>query len=214
MKKIVFVGVGLFLLAGCSSAKNASDISSEDQTSASISSTTVSTSTSDSVENKSIITKLNDSGEIKSDDKVMYTLKVTDVKDVTDEAKETTVNNTNALDYFSNGQGVQAVEITILMENTSGEELGMPYLDDAKVVDAAGVTNLGGWKEESGSLGSFGSYTLDSDGNADSTIYGIQDGESRMATSVVTLANNSDKVKFEFVSNKYEDSVEFELPVN
>lgn len=213
MKMVIGFSVGLVLMTGCSSNDESNTSAIESQSATSSSSIEVSLSTSDSIESKSIITELNVLGEIKKDEKTVYTLEVTDVKDVTEDAKKTTVNDTNALDYYSNGQGVQAVEITILMKNSSGEELGMPYLDDTKVIDSEGVTNLGGWKEESGSLGSFGSYTLDSDGNADSTIYGIQDGESRMATSVVTLANKSDKVKFEFVSNKFEDSLEFELPI-
>lgn len=208
MKKIVSFLLFATLLVGCSNGKMVGD----EANNASIESLS-SKRESSTLKIKEVITNLNQTGEIIAEDNVMYTITVKEVIDVTEEAKNELINDTNYLDYISSGQGEQAVKITLIIENKSGEVLGMPYLDDVKVIDSSGITNVGGWKDESGSKTDFGYYTLDDQGNAVDDLYTVENNESRMATSTVVLANDSEKISFKFDSQKFGDYIDFELPV-
>lgn len=210
MKKTISLLLFTALLVGCSeeNSNNAQTINTNSSSTENVSSTNIDTS-----EKKEVITSLDQSGEIISNGEVMYTITATEVTDITEEAAAELINDTNYLDYISNGQGQQAVKITLIMENKSGEVLGMPYLDDVKVTDSSGLTSLGGWKDEAGSKTDFGYYSLDEKGNAEESLYTIQNNESRMATSTVVLANESDKINFKFESTMFSDYIEFELPV-
>lgn len=168
---------------------------------------------SENEEVKNIIHNLDETGEITSKGNVMHTITATEVVDVTEETQNELINETNYLDYASNEQGEQAVKITLLMENMSGKVFDMPYLDNVKVINSSGITNLGGWKEESGSKTEFGYYSLDNDLNPIEELYTVQNGESRMATSTVVLATKSDKIKFRFESQTYGDYIDSELLV-
>lgn len=213
MKKLVVSLLVLFVLSGCSDGnetKTTSDINVPAPTSET---TKESATVSSSSEEKPIITELNTAGEIKSGDKVMYTIEATEVKDITDKAKSEMTNSDNNLDFYSNGQAKQAVKVTLLMKNSSGEALGMPFLDNVKIVDKNGVSSVGGWKDQGGSKTEFGYYDSDENGNAKPEIYEIADGESKLATSTVLLATPSESLKFTFASEKYGDSIEFELPI-
>lgn len=212
MKKIVSLLLFTTLLVGCSEKKQDNNQVSDVKDSAIES--VYSNQESSSSEEKEVISNFNQAGEIISNGEVMYTINVKEAVDITEEAKNELINDTNYLDYISNGQGVQAVKITLIIENKSGEVLGMPYLDDVKVIDSSGITNVGGWKDESGSKTDFGYYSLDDEGNAVEDLYNVQNGESRMATSTVVLANESENISFRFDSQKYGDYIVFELPVD
>lgn len=211
MKKLV---IGLLLysifLSGCTnSSESLTPETSESKSESSQQYETTSTSKS-----KTTITNLNVAGEIKSGDKVMYTVEATEVRDVTEKAKNERTNNDNNLDFYSNGQAKQAVKVTLLMKNNSGETLGSAYLDGVKVTDQNGINSVGGWKDQGGSKLEFGYYESDENGKAKSELYEIADGESKLATSTVLLATPSQKIKFTFDSEKYNDSIEFELPIS
>ncbi|KAF1303714.1 hypothetical protein [Enterococcus sp. JM9B] len=212
MKKMLIGLVALLFLVGCANDGNEVKDSTKqtDSEATEISSTTES---SEKEEAKPVVTELNVAGEIKSGDKVMYTIEATEVKDITDKAKSEMTNSDNNLDFYSNGQAKQAVKVTLLMKNSSGEALGMPFLDNVKIVDKNGVSSVGGWKDQGGSKTEFGYYDSDENGNAKPEIYEIADGESKLATSTVLLATPSESLKFTFASEKYGDSIEFELPI-
>lgn len=211
MKKIISLILFASLLAGCSSnIKNQSDNDTESNSSSFIEKKSLEKENTREEKN---ITDLNQIGEIKQNGKIMYTITATEVIDVTQETENELVNDTNYLKYYSNGQGTQAVKITLLVENMSGDILGMPYLDDTKIVDSSGITHLGGWKDISGSKTEFGYFSTDETGNILRNLYELEDGESRMATSTVLLANMSEKIKFKFDSQKFDDYIEFELPI-
>ncbi|MEO1783288.1 hypothetical protein [Enterococcus diestrammenae] len=213
MKKLVVSLLVLFVLSGCSDGnetKTTSDINVPAPTSET---TKESATVSSSSEEKPIITELNVAGEIKSGDKVMYTIEATEVKDTTDKAKNERTNDDNNLDFYSNGQAKQAVQVTLLMKNSSGDVLGTAYLDNVKVVDQNGISSVGGWKDQGGSKTEFGYYNYDESGNPKPEIYEVADGESKLATSTVLLATPSETLKFTFTSEKYGDSIEFELPI-
>lgn len=211
MKNILSFFLFAILLAGCSDNTENNEQTNAAGRASVESESSVSEETP--AEEKEPIVDLNQNGEITSNGEVVYTVTATEVVDVTEEAANELINDTNYLDYASNGQGQQAIKITLLMENMSGDVLGMPYLDDVKVIDSAGVTNLGGWKDESGLKTDFGSYSLDENLNVKEDQYTVQNGESRMATSTVILANDSETINFKFYSQKYDDYINFELPV-
>lgn len=213
MKKVAFCLLALVILSGCSSPTK-SNTSATSESSEKISEHSQESSTIESSDSNSIITDLNVAGEIKSGDKVMYTIEATEVKDITEKAKSETTNNENTLDFYSNGQAKQAVKVTLLMKNNSGEALGLPYLDGLRITDQNGISSVGGWKDQGGSKVEFGYYDSDEYGNAKPEIYEIVDGENKMATSTVLLATPSKKLKFVFTSEKYNDSIEFELPID
>lgn len=204
MKKILVLVCGIFLV-GCSS-NNFSDTSS-----ASSIPEKITFQTSSSVQKAPI--SLNETGEIRDGDIVKYKLTVTEVKDVTNSAKNELINDTNYLDYYSSGQGKQAVQISIKMENLSGEELASAFLDDVVVKDSDGITNVGGWKNDGGGKTEFGAYISDEDGNIDESRYITQNDETKIASSTVLLATPSDKVSFVFKSEMFNDEIIFELPV-
>lgn len=211
MKKIVSLLLFTTFLVGCTEEnKNNNQATETSKTSIESVSSAQKNVTS---KPKEAITIINQPGEIIANGNVMYTITVTEVTDVTTEARNELINDTNYIDYISNGQGKQAVKITLLIENKSGDIIGMPYLDDMKVTDYSGVTNLGGWKNESGSKIEFGYYSLDDNGKPIEDAYSVQNNESRMATSTVVLANESKKISFKFDSQKYSDYIDFELPV-
>ncbi|GEM_PF-5342509 len=216
MKKVVFgILFSIFLLSGCSNNKDTTSYSSDESVSTSTTSETViseNTSLSNQPE-ENVITKINTPGEIKYNDKIMYTIEITEVKDVTEKAKNEQTNNENNLDFYSNGKANQAVSITLLMKNSSGESLGMPYLDNQKIIDELGINSVGGWKDQGGSLVEFGFYDLDQNGNTNPDIYEINDGEAEMATSTVLLANPSETLKLTFSSEMYGSSIEFNVPI-
>lgn len=216
MKKVVFgILFSIFLLSGCSNNKDTTSYSSDKSVSTSTTSETViseNTSLSNQPE-ENVITKINIPGEIKYNDKIMYTIEITEVKDVTEKAKNEQTNNENNLDFYSNGKANQAVRITLLMKNSSGESLGMPYLDNQKIIDEIGINSVGGWKDQGGSLVEFGFYDLDQNGNTNPDIYEINDGEAEMATSTVLLANPSETLKLTFSSEMYGSSIEFNVPI-
>lgn len=216
MKKVIFwVLFSALLLSGCAGNESKTiDSSIENSSVPKSSETNLSESASYSSEtDENVITKLNIPGEIKNDEKTMYTIEITEIKDVTEKAKSEKTNSENNLDFFSNGQANQAVRVTVLMKNLSGESLGMPYLDNQKIVDELGVNSVGGWKDQGGSIVEFGFYDLDENGNTDPNIYQINDGEAEMATSTVLLANPSKSLKLTFSSDKYKSSIEFDIPI-
>lgn len=214
MKKIFSLLLFATLLVGCSNETATNDKDPEGNKSSAVESSVQKESTEESSSvQKEAITELNKAGDITYNGETMYSITATEVVDVTDEAKNDLINDTNYLDYASNGQGKQAVKITLLMKNKSGEVIGMPYLDDIKVIDSSGITNIGGWKDESGMKTDFGSYVLDDELNAKKDLYEVQNDETRIATSTVVLATESEKISFKFVSQKYGDYIEFELPV-
>ncbi|MGJ1091046.1 hypothetical protein [Enterococcus gallinarum] len=216
MKKVIFGFLfSALLLSGCAGNKSKTiDSSIENSSVPKSSETNLSESASYSAEtDENVITKLNNPGEIKNDEKTMYTIEITEIKDVTEKAKSEKTNSENNLDFFSNGQANQAVRVTVLMKNLSGESLGMPYLDNQKIVDELGVNSVGGWKDQGGSIVEFGFYDLDENGNTDPNIYQINDGEAEMATSTVLLANPSKSLNLTFSSDKYKSSIEFDIPI-
>ncbi|MFB5210771.1 hypothetical protein [Enterococcus casseliflavus] len=216
MKKVIYgLLFSVLFLSGCAgNESNTIDSSIENSSVPKSSETNLSESASYSSEtDENVITKLNIPGEIKYDEKTVYTIEITEIKDVTEKAKSDKTNSENNLDFFSNGQANQAVRVTVLMKNLSGESLGMPYLDNQKIVDELGVNSVGGWKDQGGSIVEFGFYDLDENGNTDPNIYQINDGEAEMATSTVLLANPSKSLKLTFSSDKYKSSIEFDIPI-
>lgn len=174
------------------------------------------TKTSEKVQNdkETTVDGLDKEAAITSDGKTMYTLKVTEVKDVTEEAKNDTINDSNFLDFYSSNQAKQAVRVTFLMKNDTKENLSMPYLDEDTVTDSEGINSLGGWKNEGSNKTEFGHYMAKSDGSYNSEQYEVKPDESKMATSTVLLANTSDNIKIKFVSTKFDQTIIFDLPVS
>lgn len=216
MKKVIMgILFSALVLSGCSSNESKiSDSSIENSSVTKSSETNLSESESYSDEtDDNVITELNIPGEIKYNEKTMYTIEITEIKDVTEKAKNEKTNSENNLDFYSNGKANQAVRITVLMKNLSGESLGMPYLDNQKIVDELGVNSVGGWKDQGGSMVEFGFYDLDENGNTNPNIYQLNDGEAEMATSTVLLANSSKSLKLTFSSDKYKSSIEFDIPI-
>lgn len=211
MKKIGLIGIiccGL-LLSACNKKESA-----ESPIESSIVKTTATTSstTSETAKEKKV-TELNETGSIGKKGKVMYQLEATKVLDVTKKVSSELINDTNYLDYYSNGQGKQAVEITLKMTNLSDKTLGMPFLDGVKVTDEDGISSLGGWKNESGGKTEFGYMETDANGKSIDGKYEIKPGETKLATSTVLLATKSNKVKFDFYSSVFKDNIIFELPI-
>lgn len=216
MKKVIMgILFSALVLSGCSSNESKiSDSLIENSSVTKSSETNLSESESYSDEtDDNVITELNIPGEIKYNEKTMYTIEITEIKDVTEKAKNEMTNSENNLDFYSNGKANQAVRITVLMKNLSGESLGMPYLDNQKIVDELGVNSVGGWKDQGGSMVEFGFYDLDENGNTNPNIYQLNDGEAEMATSTVLLANPSKSLKLTFSSDKYKSSIEFDIPI-
>lgn len=143
----------------------------------------------------------------------MYTLEVTEVIDITDKTMSELINDTNYLDYYSDGQAKQAVKITLKMSNLTDENLSLPFLDNVNVTDSDGISLVGGWKNENGDKTEFGLYQVDSSGQEIAGQYDIAPGETKLATSTVLLATESDNIKFDFKSNLYDDVIHFDLPV-
>src|SRR5699024_6242574 len=167
MKKLGILLVTVFLLSSCSVKSNNHNSVNESITSTSLETSRTETSNSSQKNPLSI----DETGEIKNGNDVKYKLTVTEVKDVTNSAKNELINDTNYLDYYSSGQGKQAVQISIKMENLSGEELASAFLDDVVVKDSDGITNVGGWKNDGGGKTEFGAYISDEDGNIDESRY-------------------------------------------
>lgn len=216
MKKLIVLPfIFILFLTGCSNgAKNNINETINSSTPASSTSNSESINTSETKNEKLVITELNTIGEMKKGNEVPYTLEVTEVLDVTEEVKNKSINDTNFLDYYSSGQAKQAVRITIKMHNQSGETFSVPYLDETKVIDKDGITNVGGWKEHNGTESQFGMFQLTGEnGEPDPKLYDISDGETKLATSTVLLATPSDIISFEYVSQVYNDSIKFELPI-
>ncbi|MDT2814322.1 hypothetical protein P7H75_05645 [Vagococcus carniphilus] len=198
--------LSLSLLSGCvnSSTKESAESAKKK-----------SSETSEKKEKQKVITKLNEVGEIKKGNNVKYTLEPTEVIDVTDEAKNKKINDSNYLEFYSSGQGKQAVKVTFKMTNSSGEKLGLAFLDNVKVKDIDGITNLGGWKNDSSANTEFGMYQMTDDGEkVRDDLYEIEDGETRLASSTVILATPSDRISFVFKSSNFNDSIQFDLPVS
>ncbi len=216
MKKLIALPfIFTLFLTGCSNDvnKNENETVNESSTVSEVQNSKV-TKEVETKKEKPTITELNTIGEMRKDDEVPYTLEVTEVLDVTEEAKNKSINDTNFLDYYSSGQAKQAVRITIKMHNQSGETFGVPYLDETKVIDKDGITNVGGWKEHNGTESQFGMFQLTGEnGEPDPKLYDISDGETKLATSTVLLATPSDTISFEYVSQVYNDSIKFELPI-
>lgn len=214
MKKIIVIlSLSILLLFGCSEKKNLSSESNSNKES-STSEKSVNNSSNSAKKETKIIKGLNVPGEIEQNNKVEYTLTATEVTDVTQESRNKTINDSNLLDFYSNGQAKQAVEIVLKMENLSGETLGLPYFDDVKVEDSEGVTNIGGWKNEGSSKTEFGSYQTEGiSGELKPGLYEIESGETKLISSTVLLANDSNSVKFTVKSEKFNDEIIFELPI-
>lgn len=213
MKKMLSIGVLLILsvtLNGCSDEKV--DNSSTKESTA-IHSTKLGTESSSEEKSIKKINSLEEIGSIEDNKQIMYTLELTEVIDVTQEAKNERLNDSNYLDLLSNGQGQQAVQITLKMKNLSGEVLGLPYLDDVKVIDSDGISNVGGWKNEGSTKTEFGFYQSDSNFHTNTDLYEIADGETKLATSTVLLATPSDTISFTFKSEKFNDEILFEVPI-
>ncbi|MGX7047458.1 hypothetical protein RU86_GL000175 [Lactococcus piscium] len=213
MKKItvLIIILPVFLLAGCSSKikdNNKNSIKSD-----SISKTEGSKKENSKSEKVPVITTLNSKAFIKNDNKVAYTLEVTEVKDVTENAKNKLMNDTNYLNFYSANQGKQAVRVTIKITNSSGKVIRAPYLDDVKIKDDAGINNVGGWKDERSTTTEFGSYQLDSELKTKKENYEVQDGDTQVFTSTVLLVTPSKKISFIFISKLFNDKVKFDLPI-
>lgn len=216
-KKLVFwVIFSCFLLSACGTENTDSQPQEssvmEAQNSSSYGTSDSSTTQSSSEEDKTIV-DLNQKGEIKYNGETMYILSVREIKDVTEEARNKTINDSNYLDYYSNSQASQAVQISILMENLSERNLGLPFLDDSIVKDQEGISMVGGWKNEGGSQTELGYYQLDASGQPVSSLYEITPGESKIATSTVLLSSTSDIIEFTFSSTLFNDSVSFKIPI-
>lgn len=205
MKKIMLFPLLIVLLVGCTNNKNNAVKNSQ---------STSDVSQSSSVKKKKVITELNKIGEIKNKDKVAYTLEVTEVIDVTEEAKTKQMNEDTWLNFYSNKQAVQAIRVTIKLDNKTDKELAMPYLDNITIKDSDGITNVGGWKDENGTATQFGSYTVDKNLEQDKKLYSVQPNEKRLATSTVLLATKSNSIDINFKSDKFDDSVIFKLKIS
>ena len=160
------------------------------------------------------ISDINILGTIKNGDKVAYTLEVTKVIDVTEEAKNKSINDSNYLDFYSSNQAKQAVSITIKISNSSGKTISAPFLDDIKIKDSAGITNVGGWKNENSSSTEFGTYQLDNEYKTKKENYEVENDETKLVTSTVLLATPSERINFIFTSELYNDEIQFDLPVS
>lgn len=193
-----------FIFSGCTNTKTVSNDKTEISSSV--------PTTKEVPVNK--INDLNKIAEIKNGKTTAYTLEITEVVDVTEKAMQEIVNNDSWLDYYSNHQAVQAVRISIKISNKTSDVLSMPYLDDISVIDSAGVTNVGGWKDESGSPTEFGSYVYNEDMEPDEKLYLVKPNETRIATSTVLLATKSASLTFEFISTMFKDSINFEMKIN
>ena len=210
MKKLGVLLVAVFLLSSCSVKTN--NHNSVNESIASTSLETSKTETSNYSQKNPL--SIDETGEIKDGNDVKYKLTVTEVKDVTSSAENELINDTNYLDYYSSGQGKQAVQISIKMENLSGEELTSAFLDDVTVKDSDGITNVGGWKNDGGDKTEFGAYITDEDGNINESRYTIQNDETKIASSTVLLATPSDQISFVFTSEMFNDEIYFELPIS
>lgn len=160
------------------------------------------------------ISDINILGTIKNGDKVAYTLEVTKVIDVTEEAKNKSINDSNYLDFYSANQAKQAVSITIKMSNSSGKAISAPFLDNIKVKDSAGITNVGGWKNENSASTEFGTYQLDDKYKTKKENYEVENNETKLVTSTVLLATPSERLNFIFTSELYNDEIQFDLPIS
>lgn len=211
MKKVFYLGLALSFLtiSGCASSPNIEN-SSSDTKESSFASTEFQPSSEVA---QKLITSLNTTGNIEKDGTVMYSLEVTEVIDVTEQLSSELINDTNYLDYFSDGQAKQAVKLTLKMSNLTDETLSLPFLDDVNVVDSDGISLVGGWKNINGDKTEFGLYQIDSSGEIISKYYDIEPGATKLATSTVLLATISDNIRFDFKSNLYDDVIRFELPV-
>lgn len=206
MKKVGLMGILFFgLILGACGKKEDKPATSE---------TEKATTSTVNKEKEKVVTELNKPESIDKNGKPMYRLEATKVVDVTEKEKNDLINDTNYLDYYSNGQGKQAVEITLKMTNLTDKPLLMPYLDNIKVIDSDGTSSLGGWKNENGQKTEFGYAETDSKGNVLEEKYEVKPGETKLATSTVLLATPSDKIKFIFDSSMFKDKIAFELPVN
>ena len=219
MKKIASISLlfSLLILNGCTTNSNGEDLSGESEASALVNSSTAiqenESENSSTLSEKKTVTTLNTPADIVKDGVPMYTLEVTKVIDTTESAISDLINDTNYLDFYSDGQAVQAVEITIKMTNLSDETLSLPFLDGVKVTDVDGISSVGGWKNVNGSKTRFGSYEIDSSGKVIPGKYDIEPNEIKLATSTVLLATHGDSIQFDFESTLYDDMIRFELPV-
>lgn len=208
MNKFFYTGAILtsLVLSGCSSSTTNDNSNSTD-------SALQSTKISSSEIKEKKVNALDTPENIEKNGEAMYKLEVTEVIDITDKTMSELINDTNYLDYYSDGQAKQAVKITLKMSNLTDENLSLPFLDDINVTDSDGISLVGGWKNENGDKTEFGLYQVDSSGKEIAGQYDIAPGETKLATSTVLLATESDNIKFDFKSNLYDDVIHFELPV-
>lgn len=213
MKKIIILIIILpvFLLAGCSS--KIKDNNKSTTKSDSISKNEESKKENTKSEKLPVITTINSKAFIKNGNKVAYTLEVTEIKDVTENARNKLINDTNYLNFYSANQGKQAVRVTIKITNSSGKAIKAPYLDDVKIKDDAGINNVGGWKDEGSYTTEFGTYQLDSELKVKKENYEVQNDDTQIFTSTVLLVTPSKKISFIFISKLFNDKVKFDLPI-
>lgn len=214
MKKLTLIIVVLLttLLTGCSSTSE-----NKNQIKPNISSTDKNEKNTKINKKSNSMQKISDInilGTIKNGNKVAYTLEVTKVIDVTEEAKNKSINDSNYLDFYSSNQAKQAVSITIKISNSSGKTISAPFLDDIKIKDSAGITNVGGWKNENSSSTEFGTYQLDNEYKTKKENYEVENDETKLVTSTVLLATPSERINFIFTSELYNDEIQFDLPVS
>ena len=214
MKKLTLLIVVLLttLLTGCSStSENKNQIKPNTSSTDKNEKNTKINKKSNSMQK---ISDINILGTIKNGNKVAYTLEVTKVIDVTEEAKNKSINDSNYLDFYSSNQAKQAVSITIKISNSSGKTIRAPFLDDIKIKDSAGITNVGGWKNENSSSTEFGTYQLDNEYKTKKENYEVENDETKLVTSTVLLATPSERINFIFTSELYNDEIQFDLPVS
>ena len=214
MKKLTLLIVVLLttLLTGCSStSENKNQIKPNTSSTDKNEKNTKINKKSNSMQK---ISDINILGTIKNGNKVAYTLEVTKVIDVTEEAKNQSINDSNYLDFYSSNQAKQAVSITIKISNSSGKTISAPFLDDIKIKDSAGITNVGGWKNENSSSTEFGTYQLDNEYKTKKENYEVENDETKLVTSTVLLATPSERINFIFTSELYNDEIQFDLPVS
>jgi outer membrane murein-binding lipoprotein Lpp len=214
MKKLTLIIVVLLttLLTGCSStSENKNQIKPNTSSTDKNEKNTKINKKSNSMQK---ISDINILGTIKNGNKVAYTLEVTKVIDVTEEAKNQSINDSNYLDFYSSNQAKQAVSITIKISNSSGKTISAPFLDDIKIKDSAGITNVGGWKNENSSSTEFGTYQLDNEYKTKKENYEVENDETKLVTSTVLLATPSERINFIFTSELYNDEIQFDLPVS
>ena len=200
MKKLTLIIVVLLttLLTGCSStSENKNQIKPNTSSTDKNEKNTKINKKSNSMQK---ISDINILGTIKNGNKVAYTLEVTKVIDVTEEAKNQSINDSNYLDFYSSNQAKQAVSITIKISNSSGKTISAPFLDDIKIKDSAGITNVGGWKNENSSSTEFGTYQLDNEYKTKKENYEVENDETKLVTSTVLLATPSERINFIFTS--------------